>query len=49
MCRDRGSELDGDDNRTLAAVGAYRVVPEHDLDIGHETTWRRLKVLMKRW
>ena len=31
--RDRVYELDGEDSRTLAAVGAFRVVPEHDLDI----------------
>jgi hypothetical protein len=31
--RDRVYELDGDDSRTLAAVGAFRVVPEHELDI----------------
>ena len=30
--RDRVYELDGEDSRTLAAVGAFRVVPEHDLD-----------------
>jgi hypothetical protein len=35
--RDRVYELDGEDSRTLAAVGAFRVVPEHDLDIEHET------------
>ena len=35
--RDRFYELDGEDSRTLAAVGALRVVPEHDLDIEHET------------
>ena len=35
--RDRVYELDGEDSRTLAAVGAFRVVPEHDLDIDHET------------
>ena len=35
--RDRVYELDGDDSRTLAAVGAFRVVPEHDLDIDHHT------------
>jgi hypothetical protein len=35
--RDRVYELDGDDSRTLAAVGAFRVVLEHDLDIDHET------------
>ena len=27
----------GEDSRTLAAVGAFRVVPEHDLDIDHDT------------
>ena len=35
--RDRVHELDGEDSRTLAAVGAFRVVPEHDLDIDHDT------------
>ena len=35
--RDRVYELDGEDSRTLAAVGAFRVVPEHDLDIDHDT------------
>lgn len=35
--RDRIYELDGADSRTLAAVGAFRVVPEHDLDIDHDT------------
>jgi hypothetical protein len=35
--RDRVYELDGEDSRTLAAVGAFRVLPEHDLDIDHET------------
>ena len=35
--RDRVYELNGEDSRTLAAVGAFRVVPEHDLDIDHET------------
>jgi hypothetical protein len=30
--RDRVYELNGEDSRTLAAVGAFRVVPEHDLD-----------------
>lgn len=35
--RDRVYELDGEDSRTLAAVGAFRVVPEHDLDIDHAT------------
>ena len=35
--RDRAYEMDGEDSRTLAAVGAFRVVPEHDLDIDHNT------------
>src|SRR5262245_32239539 len=35
--RDRVYELDGEDSRTLAAVGAFRVVPEHDLDVPHDT------------
>jgi hypothetical protein len=35
--RDHVHELDGEDSRTLAAVGAFRVVPEHDLDIDHNT------------
>ena len=35
--RDRVYELDGEDSRTLAAVGVFRVVPEHDLDIDHHT------------
>ena len=35
--RDRVYELDGEDSRTLAAVGAFRVVPEHDLDLPHDT------------
>jgi hypothetical protein len=35
--RDRVYELDGDDSRTLAVVGAFRIVPEHDLDIDHDT------------
>src|SRR5262245_57527349 len=34
--RDRVYELDGEDSRTLAAVGAFRVVPEHDLNIDHD-------------
>ena len=37
VVRDRVHELDGEDSRTLAAVGAFRVVPEHDLDINHDT------------
>ncbi len=36
--RERLYELDGDDSRTLAAAGAFRVVPEHDLDADHDTT-----------
>ena len=35
--RDRVYELDGDDSCTLAVVGAFRVVPEHDLDLPHDT------------
>jgi len=35
--RDRVYELNGEDSRTLAAVGAFRVVPEHDLDTDHDT------------
>ena len=35
--RDRVYELNGEDSRTLAAVGTFRVVPEQDLDIDHET------------
>ena len=35
--RDRVYELNGEDSRTLAAVGTFRVVPEQDLDTGHDT------------
>jgi hypothetical protein len=35
--RERVYELDGEDSRTLAVVGAFRVVPEHDLDLPHDT------------
>jgi hypothetical protein len=35
--RDRVYELNGEDSRTLAAVGAFRVVPEHELDISDDT------------
>ena len=35
--RDRVYDLNGEDCRTLAAVGAFRVVPEHDLDSDHDT------------
>ena len=31
--RDRVYELNGDDSRSLAAVGAFRVVPEQELEI----------------
>ncbi len=34
--RDRVYELDGEDSLALAAVGAFRVVPEHDLDLPHD-------------
>ena len=35
--RDRVYELDGEDSRALAALGAFRVVPEHELDLPHDT------------
>ncbi len=35
--RDRDYERNGEDSRTLATVGAFRVVPEHDLDIDRDT------------
>jgi hypothetical protein len=35
--RDRVYELNGEDSRTLAAVGTFRVVPEQDLEIGAGT------------
>jgi len=35
--RDRVYELDGEDSRTLAVVGAFRIVREHDLDLPHDT------------
>lgn len=35
--RDRVYELNGEDGRTLAAVGTFRVVPEQDLDTDHDT------------
>ncbi len=35
--RERVYELDGEDSRTLAVVGVFRVVPEHDLDVPHDT------------
>ena len=35
--RDRVYEIDGEDGRALAAVGAFRIVPEQDLDLPRET------------
>jgi hypothetical protein len=35
--RERVYELDGEDSRTLATVGAFRIVPEHDLDLPRDT------------
>ena len=35
--RDRVYELNGEDSRALTAVGTFRVVPEQDLDIDHDT------------
>ena len=35
--RNRVYELNGEDSRTLAAVGTFRVVPEQDLDSDHNT------------
>ena len=35
--RDRVYELNGEDSRTLAAVGTFRVVPEQDLDVEHNS------------
>jgi hypothetical protein len=37
VSRDRVYELDGADSRTLAAVGAFRVVPEQELDVDRDT------------
>jgi hypothetical protein len=34
--RDRVYELDGEDSRTLATVGAFRILPEHDLDLSRD-------------
>jgi hypothetical protein len=51
VSRDRVYELNGDDSRTLAAVGTFRVVPEQDLDIEqdiqHESS--RLRVQGERY
>jgi hypothetical protein len=35
--RDRVYELNGEDSSTLAAIGAFRIVPEHDLDLPRDT------------
>lgn len=35
--RDRVYELNGEDSRTLATVGAFRVVPEPELDADHDS------------
>jgi hypothetical protein len=35
--RDRVYELNGEDTRTLAAAGTFRVVPEHALELPRET------------
>jgi hypothetical protein len=35
--RGRVYELNGDDTRMLAVVGAFRVVPEHDLELPRDT------------
>ncbi len=35
--RNRVYELDGEDNRTIAAVGAFRIVPQHDLELPRDT------------
>jgi hypothetical protein len=35
--RDRAYQLNGEESRTLAAVGAFRVVPEHELDVNDDT------------
>jgi hypothetical protein len=35
--RKRVYELNGEDSRTLAVVGTFRVVPEQDLDTDHDT------------
>jgi hypothetical protein len=47
--RDRVYELDGEDSRTLAAVGAFRVVREHDLDIDRETLDTYATKASSRW
>src|SRR5215208_3011020 len=52
--RDRVYELDGEDSLALAAVGAFRVVPEHDLDLPHDTfeslqDQRLVELVVDRW
>lgn len=37
VVRDHVYELNGEDSRTLAAVGAFRVVPERDLAVDRGT------------
>jgi len=37
VVREHVHELDGDHSWTLAAVGAFRAVPERALDIDHDT------------
>jgi hypothetical protein len=50
VSRDRVYELDGDESRMLAAVGAFRVVPEHDLDIDYDTLQHlATRASPKRW
>jgi hypothetical protein len=39
--RDRVYELNGEDSRTLAAVGTFRVVPERDLATDQDTLHHR--------
>ena len=41
--RDRVYELNGEDSRTLAALGAFRVVPERDLGSDRDDLHRRLR------
>jgi hypothetical protein len=35
--RERVYEIGGEDSRAMVAVGAFRIVPEHDLDLPHDT------------
>jgi hypothetical protein len=35
--RDRVYALESEDSRALAAIGAFRIVPEHDLEVPHDT------------